>query len=72
MQGEGDLPWDVTCRSVVDGIQMVLHMTRRDGRRFVEEALFVEGYDAAENRWDVASVWPLKPHVGGDRLKEAP
>ena len=56
MQGEGDLPWDVTCRSVVDGIQMVLHMTRRDGRRFVEEALFVEGYDAAENRWDVASI----------------
>ena len=72
MQGDGDLPWDVTCRSVVDGIQMVVHMTRRDGRRFVEEALFVEGYDAAENRWDVASIWPLKPHVGGGRLKEAP
>ena len=33
MQGEGDLPWEVTCRGVVDGIQMVVHMTRRDGRR---------------------------------------
>ena len=71
MQGEGDLPWEITCRSVVDGIQMVVHMTRRHGRRFVEEALFVEGYDAVENRWDVASVWPLKPHVGEGRLKEA-
>ena len=53
MQGGGDLPWDVTCRSVVDGIAMVIHMTRREGRRFVEEAAFVNGYDAGSNTWDV-------------------
>ena len=29
MQGESDLPWEVTCRGVVDGISMVIHMTRR-------------------------------------------
>ena len=28
MQGGGDLPWEVTCRGVVDGIAMVIHMTR--------------------------------------------
>ena len=38
MQGGGELPWEVTCRGVVDGIAMVIHMTRREGRRFVEEA----------------------------------
>ena len=38
MQGETDLPWEVTCRGVVDGISMVIHMTRREGRRYVEEA----------------------------------
>ena len=51
MQGGGELPWEVTCRGVVDGIAMVIHMTRREGRRFVEEALRVQGYDARENRW---------------------
>ena len=51
MQGGGELPWEVTCRGVVDGIAMVIHMTRRDGRRFVEEALRVQGYDAPQNRW---------------------
>ena len=51
MQGGGELPWEVTCRGVVDGIAMVIHMTRREGRRFVEEALRVEGYDAPRNRW---------------------
>ena len=53
MQGGGDLPWDVTCRGVVDGIAMVIHMTRREGRRFVEEAVVVNGYNAGTNQWDM-------------------
>ena len=32
MQGGGELPWEVTCRGVVDGIALVIHMTRREGR----------------------------------------
>ena len=43
----------VTCRGVVDGIAMVIHMTRADGRRFVEEAAVVNGYDAGTNQWDI-------------------
>ena len=39
MQAGDALPWEVTCRGVVDGIHLVLHVTRREGRRFVEEAL---------------------------------
>ena len=38
MQGSGDLPWDVTCR------------------RVVEEAAFVNGYDAGTNQWDAQRV----------------
>ena len=57
MQAGGEIPWDVTCRSVVDGIAMVIHLTRREGRRFVEEALWVQGYEAAENRWRTTSIW---------------
>ena len=53
MQGGGDLPWDVTCRGVVDGIAMVIHMTRADGRRVVEEAAYVTGYDAGRNAWNI-------------------
>ena len=41
MQAGGALPWEVTCRGVVDGIHLVVHMTRRGGRRFVEEAIEV-------------------------------
>ena len=57
MQAGGALPWEVTCRGVVDGISLVVHMTRRRGRRFVEEAIGVRGYDAAANRWLTDTVW---------------
>ena len=57
MQGGGELPWEVTCRGVVDGIALVIHMTRREGRRYVEEALRVQGYDARENRWLIEPIW---------------
>ncbi|MXX20624.1 MAG: CpaF family protein [Cenarchaeum sp. SB0667_bin_13] len=57
MQAGDALPWEVTCRGVVDGIALVLHTTRREGRRFVEEALEVRGYDAAAGRWATAPVW---------------
>ena len=57
MQAGGALPWEVTCRGVVDGISLVVHMTRRGGRRFVEEAIGVRGYDAAANRWITEPVW---------------
>ena len=43
MQAGGALPWEVTCRGVVDGIHLVVHMTRRGGRRFVEEAIECQG-----------------------------
>ena len=63
MQGETDLPWEVTCRGVVDGISMVIHMTRREGKRYVEEALHVGNYDAAKRRWHCRPVAFADPQL---------
>ena len=41
------------CLGVVDGIAMVIHMTRREGRRVVEEAAFMHSYAAGTNAWDI-------------------
>ena len=57
MQAGDALPWEVTCRGVVDGISLVLHMTRQRGRRFVEEAMEVRSYDAATGRWLIEPIW---------------
>ncbi len=61
MQAGDALPWDVTCRGVADGVALVLHAARRDGRRFVEEALEVGGYDAADGRWIAEPTWITQP-----------
>ena len=45
----GHLPWEVVCRSVVDGISLVLHMSRIEGRRAVEEGLYVRGGRTTDN-----------------------
>ena len=58
MQDGGGLPWEVICRSVVDALAMVLHMARRGGRRYVEDAIFIDGYDSKLARWY------FKPAVG--------
>ena len=57
MQATGALPWEVTCRGVVDGIALVVHVTRQGGRRFVEEALEVRGYEPDAGRWLTEPVW---------------
>ena len=62
-QATGRLPWSVTCRSIVDGVRMVVQMTRRQGMRYAEEALFVEGYDAATDCWDVKTIWRGQPRA---------
>ena len=67
MQAEGALPWEVTCRGVVDGIALVLHITRQRGRRFVEEAIQVQGYDAATGRWVTE---PISSGAAKPRQKE--
>ena len=67
MQAEGALPWEVTCRGVVDGISLVLHITRQRGRRFVEEAIQVQGYDAATGRWVTE---PISSGAAKPRKKE--
>ena len=48
---DGSLPWEVVCRSVVDGISLVLHMTRVKGRRYVEEAVLLRGWQPEDNAW---------------------
>ena len=69
MQGETELPWEVTCRGVVDGISMVIHMTRREGTRYVEEALHVGHYDAEKQRWHYRPVAFSDPRLELDQVR---
>ena len=59
MQASDALPWAVVCRSVVDGIEAVIHQTRTpEGVRRVDQMVRVRDYDAQDNRWVVEPIWP--------------
>lgn len=47
----GGLPWEVLCRSVVDGIALVVHTSRIAGRRAVEEVRMLHDWRAEDNSW---------------------
>ena len=36
------------------------HIVVGEGRRFVEETVFVKGYEAGGNRWVIQPVWPVE------------
>jgi len=46
-----DLPWDAICRNIVNGISLVFHMSRIEGRRAVEEARYLTGWRSDDNTW---------------------
>ena len=50
-QVPGDLPWDAICRNIVSGISLVLHMSRIAGRRAIEEARYLTGWESDDNTW---------------------
>ena len=63
----GDLPWEVVCRSVVDGIAHILHITRHKGRRYVEESLELRGWRQSDNAWltVTANEWSSRAEDAG-------
>ena len=51
----GGLPWEVLCRSVVDGISLVVHTSRIAGRRAVEEVRILHDWRAEDNSWETTA-----------------
>ena len=47
----GGLPWEVICRSVVDGISLIVHTSRIAGRRAVEEIQQLHSWRVEDNAW---------------------
>ena len=65
MQAGGNLPWEVTCRGVVDAIDLVIHITRRQGHRYVEDPIRVSDYNPEERRWACLPVLFEIPRLAG-------
>jgi len=52
-----ELPYHVVRAQIGEGLDLVVHLERRPGKRQVTEALRVHGYNAAENRFELERVY---------------
>src|SRR5712692_7177321 len=52
-----DLPYHVVRAQIGDGLDLVVHLERRPGKRQVTEMLRVHGYNAAQDRFEFESVY---------------
>ena len=62
-----NLPWDAICRNIVNGISLVLHMSRIEGRRAVEEARYLTGWRSDDNTWIISPAGLPETHADPSR-----
>ena len=55
LQSGIELPFQAIRSSIADSIHLLVHIERRDGRRFVSQLFEVEGYDPALDRFQFQS-----------------
>jgi pilus assembly protein CpaF len=55
-----ELPHHAIRSNIADALNLVVHLTRRLGRRFVSEVVRINGYDPREDRYDLESLYELR------------
>lgn len=57
LRAEVDLPYRAIQAEIGDLVNLVAHIERREGRRFVSEVLRIDGYDADSNRYNTDVIY---------------
>jgi pilus assembly protein CpaF len=57
LQSGVNLPYLAVKTSIADSVNVVIHIERRPGRRYISEVLEIDGYDPAADRFDLCSIF---------------
>jgi len=60
LQSGIDLPYRAVKTNIADSLNVVVHVERRPGRRYISEVLFINGYDSDADLFDYGSVFLAK------------
>lgn len=60
LQSGVDLPYRAMKTNIADSLNVVVHLERRPGRRFVSEVLLINGYDPDADLFDYSAVFLAK------------
>ncbi len=59
LRADVEMPYRAIEAEIGDLINLVIHIERREGRRFVSQFLRIEGFDADANRYNTVTVFQL-------------
>jgi hypothetical protein len=57
LQSGVELPYRAIKTNIADSLNVVVHVERRPGRRYISEVLFINGYDPETDLFDYGSVF---------------
>ncbi len=60
LQSGMELPYRAVKTNIADSLNVVIHVERRPGRRYISEVLFIKGYDPDTDLFDYGSVFLAK------------
>ena len=55
-----ELPFKAIKTNIADSLNVVIHVERRPGRRYISEVLFANGYDPDTDLFDYGAVFLAK------------
>jgi len=56
-----ELPYKAVRSNIAEALNLLVHIDRRNGRRFVTEILGIERYDAADDRYELKTLYRREP-----------
>lgn len=69
LQSGVELPFQAIRSSIGDSIHLLVHIERKDGRRFVSQVVEVERYDPAQDRFEFRSHFETAGEPTGSQLR---
>lgn len=64
LQAGVELPYAAIRSNIADAVNMLLHIERRQGRRYVAEILEVQHYDPAQDKFELTTIYRREPAIG--------
>lgn len=61
-----ELPFHAVRSNIADSIQLLVHVVRRDGRRYVSELVEIDGYDHAHEAYRLSTLYSREEGGDGD------
>ncbi len=52
-----ELPYRAIRRNIADALNLLVHIERRQGKRFVTQVLAIKSYDSALDRYELESLY---------------